>query len=94
MLILNGAKKNNTCWFALGKANLCHKFTKLKFEDTKCKHPYWILYTFVVLATDTPDDVMEVDKQLKFKSHKRMQVELDLKIMPPSSLGHTSDNKE
>ena len=43
MLILNGANKIGS--FAHGKANHCHKFIKLKFEDTKCKHgrPYWIM---------------------------------------------------
>ena len=30
--------------FGHGKGNNCHKFTKLKVEDTKSKHgrPYWI----------------------------------------------------
>ena len=36
------------------------------------------LDTFVVLTTETSGEVMEVDKQLKFKSHERMQVEFIL----------------
>ena len=45
MLILNDANKINPfSWFEHWKAYHCHKFTKLKFDDTKCKHgrPYWI----------------------------------------------------
>ena len=57
------------------KANHCHKFTKWKFEDTKSKQgrPYWIWIPSFVLTTSA--EIMEVDKQLKFKSHQRMQVE-------------------
>ena len=38
--------------FVHGKANHCHKFRKLKFEETKYKQgrPYW-MDTFVVLIT-------------------------------------------
>ena len=40
-------------WFVHVKANHCHKFTKWKFEDTKCKHgrPYWIWIPSFVLTT-------------------------------------------
>ena len=57
-------------WFTHRNANHCHKFTKLKFEDAKYKHglPYWILIRLFFWQP-------EVDKQPKFKSHKRMQVE-------------------
>ena len=59
-------------WFVHVNANHCHKFTKWKFEDTKCKHglPYWIWIPSFVLQLETPVKVMEVDKQLKFKSHQ------------------------
>ena len=64
-------------WFAHGKANHCHKFTKLKCEDTKCKYgrPYWIWIRLLFWQLETSGEDMEVDKQLKFKTHKRMQVE-------------------
>ena len=59
-------------------ANSCHNFTKLKFEDRKCKHgrPYWIWIRCLFWQLETWDEVMEADKQLRFKSHQRMQVEL------------------
>ena len=40
-------------WFVQVKANYCHKFTKWKSEDTKCKHgrPYWIWIPSFVLKT-------------------------------------------
>ena len=65
-------------WFAQEKANHCHKFTKLKFEDTKCKHgrPYWIWISLLFWQLETSGEVMEVDKQLKIKSLERMQMEL------------------
>ena len=64
-------------WFAHGKPNNCRKFTKLKFEDTKCKQdrPNWIWIHLLFWQTESSGEVMEVDKQLKFKSHERMQVE-------------------
>ena len=64
-------------WFVHVKANHCHKFTKWKFEDTKCKHgrPYWIWIPSFFWQLETSAEVMEVDKQLKFNSHQRMQVE-------------------
>ena len=67
-------------WFVHGKANHCHKFTKLKFEDTKCKHgqPCWIWISLLFWQLETSGKVMEVDKQLKFKLHKCMQVEFIL----------------
>ena len=42
----------------------------------KCKHirPYGILIRCLFWQVETSDEVMEVDKQLKFKSHKRMFV--------------------
>ena len=63
--------------FANGKANNYRKFIKLKFGDKKCKHdqPYWIWIRLLFLQPETSGEVMEVDKQLKFKSHERMQVE-------------------
>ena len=63
-------------WFVHGKPNNCRKFTKLKFEGTKCKQdrPYWIWIHLLFWHTETSGEVIEVDKQLKFKSHKRMQV--------------------
>ena len=81
MLILYYANKINTySWFAQGKANHCHKFTKLKFQDTKCKlgWPYWIWIRLLFWQLETSGEVMEVNKQLKFRSHKRMQVEFIL----------------
>ena len=59
------------------KANHCHKFTKWKFEDTKCKQVGHIGFGYLRLfwQLETSAEVMEVDKQLKFKSHQRMQVE-------------------
>ena len=61
-------------WFAHGKPNNCRKFTKLKFEDMKCKQdrPYWIWMRLLFWQTETSGKVMEVDKQLKFKSHERI----------------------
>ena len=66
--------------FAHGKAEHCHKFTKLKFKDTKCKHrrPYWIWIRLLFWQLETLGKVMEVDKQLKFKSHKHILVEFIL----------------
>ena len=63
-------------WFAHGKANNC-KFTKLKFEDTKCKQdlPYWNWIRLLFWQPETSGEVMEVDKQRKFKSQERMNVE-------------------
>ena len=71
--LLNDANKIKHFSFDLrmGKlTNHCHKFTQLQFEDTKCKHgrPYWIRLWFWQLETSGKG--MEVDKQLKFKSHK------------------------
>ena len=67
-------------WFVNGKANNCRKFTKLKLADKKCKQdrPYWIWICLLFWQPETSGEVMEVDKQLKFKSHERMQVELIL----------------
>ena len=63
-------------WFGHGKANHCHKFTKLKFEDTKCNMVKILdLNPFVVLTTGNLGRCYGSYKQLKFKSHKRMQVE-------------------
>ena len=78
MRILNDANKINTfSWFEHGKVNHCYKLKKLKFEDTKYKHgrPYWIRIRLLFWQLETLGEVMEVDKQQKFKSHKRMQVE-------------------
>ena len=63
--------------FATGKRNHYNKFTKLKFEDTKCKNgrPYWIWIHCLFWQLETSGEVMEVDTQLIFKSHKRMHVE-------------------
>ena len=63
--------------FSNGKASNYRKFTKLKFEDMKCKYdrPYWIWTRLLFWQPETSGEVMEVDKQLKFKSHERMQVE-------------------
>ena len=78
MLILNDVNKINTfSWIVLEKANnYLQLFTKLKFEDTKYKHgrPYWIWKGLLFWQLETSGEVMEVDKQLKFKSHKHMQV--------------------
>ena len=40
-------------WFVHVMASHCHKFTKWKFKDTKCKHgrPYWIWIPLFVSAT-------------------------------------------
>ena len=40
-------------WFVHAKAYHGHKFTKWKFEDTKCKHgrPYWIWIPSFALTT-------------------------------------------
>ena len=63
--------------FAHEKANNCRKFTKSKFEDTKCKQdrPYWNWIRLLFSQPETSGEFMEVDKQLKFKSQERMQVE-------------------
>ena len=70
-------KLTHFSWFEQGKANHCHKFTKLNFEDRKCKHgrPYCIWIRLLFWQPEISGEVMEVDKQLKFKSHNRMQVE-------------------
>ena len=55
--------------FMDAKANHWHKFTKLKFEDAKCKDgwPYWIWIPSFVLTIGNLGEVMEVDKQLELQ---------------------------
>ena len=71
MLILNSAEKKITLlsWFLLGKANHCHKFGKLKFEDTKYKQcrPYWIRIHCWFWQLTTLGEVMEVEIQITQK---------------------------
>ena len=75
--MLNDTKKLTLfSWFAHAKANNCRKFKKLKFEDTKCKQDRsnWIWIRLLFWQPETLGEVMEVDKQRRFKSHERMQV--------------------
>ena len=64
-------------WIVHPKANHCRKFTKLKLEDTKCKHgrPYWICIPLFVLTTGNLGRGYGSWQKLKFKSHQRMHVE-------------------